>query len=162
MGADALYVNFDSKHLIKLTRVFSDLLNDDGNDECSVIESKISYYQVFNLFIEGECNQEVTHVCELKNESDAWRTLGNAEDLICVVFEDCSVKIFDIATGDLLKVIDQFPLPFTKEFLNQCEVLDAAVCGDQLVVLTMLGQGLSFNGPVLLYLDDRLEYCIRA
>ena len=56
MGADALYVNFDSKHLIKLTRVFSDLLNDDGNDECSVIESKISDYQVFNLYTEGECN----------------------------------------------------------------------------------------------------------
>ena len=105
---------------------------------------------------------EVTHVCELKNESDAWRILGNAEDLICVLFTDCSVKIYDITTGDLLKTLNQLPLPFTAESLTQCDLLDAAICGDQLVVFAMVGQGHSFSGPVLLYLDDRLEYCLRA
>ena len=41
-------------------------------------------------------------------------------------------------------------------------ILEAAVKGDQLVIAAELGLAHKFRGVVLMYLNDNLEYCVRA
>ena len=65
-------------------------------------------------------------------------------------------------TGELVRVLSDLPAPFQHQNLTQCMVLEAAVKGDQLVIAAELGLAHKFRGVVLMYLNDNLEYCVRA
>lgn len=159
IGADALYINMSSRELFKLD-VLQEIQNKEMDDYV-VIEHRLANYMAFNL---GEDNGSVnvTRVCELENTNEALQRSGYSMDLVCVIFADCTIKVFDTVNGELIRDLNQLPAPFYQNNLSQCEVIEAAVRGDQLVVVAELALGQSFRGPVLLYLDERLEYSVRA
>ena len=61
----------------------------------------------------GEDNGvEVSRLCELENSSDALKRSGYSADLVCVVFADCTIQIYDMVTGELVRVLSDLPAPF--------------------------------------------------
>ena len=173
MGADALYVNMSSRELYKLEIVRE--ISEKEMDDYVVLEHRLTNYMAFDL---GEDNGSVNvaQMCELENrneDSTFAPRLGYSDVLLCVVFADCTVKVYDTVTGELLRELNRLPAPFEHNNLTQCEVLTAAVRGDQLLIVAEFGLAggghQSFRGPVLLYLDpaaaqdEKLDYCkVRA
>ena len=62
-------------------------------EDSSVLQLSLTDSLAFDLSFKN--GVEVARACELENTGDAWRYLGNSEDLLVVVFADCSVAIFD-------------------------------------------------------------------
>ena len=160
IGADALYINMSSRELYKL-EILQEILQKEMDDYV-VIEHRLTNYMAFDL---GEDNgsASVTQMFELENQNEALQRSGYSDDLVCVIFADCTIKVYDTVNGELVRDLNELPAPFYHNNLTQCEVMEAAVKGDQLVIIAELAlSGQNFRGPVLLYLDERLEYCIRA
>ena len=51
-------------------------------------------------------------VIELENEADSWREQGQPPDLLCCVYKNGCVEVFDRTNADLLKTEDQMPAIF--------------------------------------------------
>lgn len=104
----------------------------------------------------------VSKVQEFENRSDVWRGIAGVEDLLAVVFEDCSFLIFDIRSGDRLKAVEKMPFRVDHE-VEQVDYLAAAIKGGEFLIFLAVRR-LSNDSyvPVLLSLDDRLEYQLRA
>lgn len=157
MGADALYVNMSSRELYKL-EIVKEILEKEMDDYV-VLEHRLTNYMAFDL---GEDNGSVNvaQMCELenKNEDSTFAArLGYSEVLLCVVFADCTVKVYDTVNGELIRELNRLPAPFEHNNLTHCEVLTAGVRGDQLLIAAefgLPGGHQSFRGPVLLYLDS--------
>jgi len=155
MGSDALYLNMQNSRLYKLD-ILKELQQNDF-DSLTVSERFLSEYLAFEL-ANGR-DFDVFEVLELENESDVWRQSGQPPDLLCAVFDNCCIEIFDRTTGDLLKIVKGLPPQYSK--IQSRRLLSVAVRGDQLVVLVEL-RSQTFHGPLLLYLDEKLEYGVRA
>mmetsp|Transcript_11458 Transcript_11458/g.15449 ORF Transcript_11458/g.15449 Transcript_11458/m.15449 type:complete len:100 (+) Transcript_11458:640-939(+) len=99
MGSDALYVNFSSQVLYKL-----DVLKSLHANDFDILETSDRSLNEFYMFkLENGRNAELKQVLELENESDAWRQHGQPPDLVCCVYDNGSVEVFDRSNGDLLK-----------------------------------------------------------
>ena len=155
MGSDALYVSLQDHKLYKLEVLTALQANDF--DSLDVSDHALEEYLPFGLAASAR-GVEVFHVCELENNSDEWRQSGQPPDLLAVVYHDGSIGIYDRATADLLKTVKNLPEPYSR---LERELLEAAVLGDQLVLLANVRSAL-FRGPVLFYLDQTLEFQVRA
>ena len=127
IGADALYINMSSRELYKL-EILQEIQNKEMDDYV-VIEHRLANYMAFNL---GEDNGSVNvaRMCELENTNEALKRSGYSMDLLCVIFTDCKIKVFDTVNCELIRDVNQLPAPFNQNNLAKCEVIEAAVRGD--------------------------------
>lgn len=108
IGADALYVNMASRQLYRL-EIFKELL-DKEMDDYNTINHKLSEFRAFDL---GEDNGiNVIRLCELENQNEALQRSGYSEDLVCVIFADCTIQVYDTDNGELITVLRELPAPF--------------------------------------------------
>lgn len=63
-------------------------------DDFTVLQRKLSEFMAFDM---GQNNDglEIINVCELVNEGDSWRHIGNEKDLVIVIFSNCTCMIYD-------------------------------------------------------------------
>ena len=117
MGADALYVNMSSRELYKL-EIVREILEKEMDDYV-VLEHRLTNYMAFDLLGEEEDSARgsvnVAQMCELENKGEDGTfapRLGYSDVLLCVVFADCTVKVYDTVTGELLRELNRLPAPF--------------------------------------------------
>ena len=162
LGADALYVNMSDRLVFKMDKVV-ELMHEDIDDEFAIVRLNITDFLAFSVASNTQSSAAVAQVCELDNESEFWRHLGNSPFLLCVLLADTSLVVYDRETAGVLQRLDglaDLPEPLNRDVAqNNC--IEAAICGDQLIVLASV-QTRGFKGPVLLYLNERLRYCLRA
>ena len=123
MGSDALYINLSNQALSKLDVLKE--LHDNDFDSLEVTDRLLSEFPKFELH-HGQ-HSDVVSAIELENESDSWRQHGQPPDLLCCVYKDGCVEVFDRTTTDLLKTEDGMQARFAGSYK---EVIQVEVMGD--------------------------------